>query len=53
MPVKHGVYVSELATAVTVPVVADCGVPFGIGAAPIQLAENPAAPEVPVLITSW
>lgn len=53
MPDKHGVYVSELATAVTVPVVADCGVPFVIGAAPIQLAENPADPEVPVLITSW
>ena len=50
---KHGVYVSEIATAVTVPVVADCGIPFVIGAAPVHLAENPAASEVPVLVTSW
>ena len=53
MPVKHGVYVSEVPTAVTVPIVADCGIPFVIGAAPVHLAENPAASEVPVLVTSW
>ena len=53
MPVKHGVYVSEVPTRVTVPIVADCGIPFVIGAAPVHLAENPAASEVPVLVTSW
>ena len=53
MPFKHGVYVSEVPTRVTVPIVADCGVPFVIGAAPVHLAESPATPEVPVLVTSW
>ena len=53
MPVKHGVYVSEVPTRITVPIVADCGIPFVIGAAPVHLAENPAASEVPVLVTSW
>ena len=53
MPIRHGVYVSEVATAVTVPVVADCGIPFVIGAAPVHLAESPATPEVPVIVTSW
>lgn len=53
MPIKHGVYVSEVPTSVTVPIVADCGVPFVIGAAPVHLAESPAASEVPILCTSW
>lgn len=50
---NHGVYVSEQATSVSTPVVADSGIPFVIGAAPIQSAETPAAVGVPVLCTSW
>jgi len=50
---NHGVYVSEQATSVSTPVVADSGIPFVIGAAPIQSAETPAAVGIPVLCTSW
>ena len=35
---NHGVYVSEQATSVSTPVVADSGIPFVIGAAPVQSA---------------
>ena len=50
---NHGVYVSEQATSVSTPVVADSGVPFVIGAAPVQSAATPSAPGMPVLCTSW
>ena len=40
---NHGVYVSEQATSVSTPVVADSGVPFVVGAAPVQSAATPAA----------
>ena len=50
---NHGVYVSEQATSVSTPVVADSGVPFVVGAAPVQSAATPAAAGVPVLCTSW
>lgn len=50
---NHGVYVSEQATSVSTPVVADSGVPFVVGAAPVQSAAAPAAAGVPVLCTSW
>ena len=50
---KHGVYVSEQATSAVTPVAVETGVPFFIGASPIQNAENPATPGVPVLCTSW
>ena len=50
---NHGVYVSEQATSVSTPVVADSGVPFVVGAAPVQSAASPAAAGVPVLCTSW
>lgn len=50
---KHGVYVAEQATSVSTPVVAESGVPFVVGVAPIQTAKAPAAPGVPVLCTSW
>lgn len=49
---KHGVYVSEQATSVSTPVVADSGIPFVIGIAPIQSANAPAAVGIPVLCTS-
>lgn len=51
--VNHGIYVSEQATSVSTPVVAASGIPFVIGAAPVQSAEKPAAIGVPVLCTSW
>ena len=50
---NHGVYVSEQATSVSTPVVADSGVPFVVGAAPVQSAVSPAAAGAPVLCTSW
>jgi len=53
MPIKHGVYVSEQATSVSTPIVAECAVPFVIGAAPVHSAGTPAAAEIPVLCSSW
>lgn len=50
---NHGVFVSEQATSVSTPVVANSGVPFVVGPAPVQSAESPAAAGVPVLCTSW
>lgn len=50
---KHGVYVSEQATSVSNPVIAKSGIPFVIGTAPVQCAEVPAAPGVPILCRSW
>ena len=50
---NHGVYVSQQATSVSTPVVAESGVPFVVGLAPIQAAEKPAAAGTPVLCTSW
>lgn len=50
---KHGVYVSEQATSVGVPVVAESGIPFVIGAAPIQSAEKPTKIGEPVLCTGF
>lgn len=50
---KHGVYVKEQATSVSTPVVAESGVPFVIGTAPIHAAESPAAVNTPVLCTDW
>lgn len=51
--VTHGVNASEQATSVVTPVVAESGVPFVVGTAPIQSAESPAAINVPVLCTDW
>ena len=50
---KHGVYVSEQDTSVSSPIVAECGIPFVIGAAPVQAAKTPAAAGRPVLCYSW
>lgn len=50
---KHGVYVYEKATSVGVPAVAESGIPFVIGAAPIQSAADPAKIGEPVLCTSY
>lgn len=40
---KHGVYVTKTATSTTAPEVAGSGIPFYIGAAPVQGASSPAA----------
>ena len=50
---KHGVYVREQKTSVSTPVVAESGVPFVVGAAPVHSAESPAALFTPVLCTDW
>lgn len=48
-----GVHVYEQATAVSTPVVADVGIPYFVGLAPVHAASDPAKPNVPVLVTSW
>ncbi len=50
---KHGIYATEEATAVSIPVAAESGIPFVIGAAPVQAAESPAKVGVPVKCASW
>lgn len=50
---NHSVTVSEQSTSVSTPVVAESGIPFVIGRAPIHTADHPATPGVPVLCTSW
>jgi phage tail sheath protein FI len=50
---KHGVYTGEIPTAIATPVVATSGIPFVIGTAPVQSAENPVSVGVPVLCFSW
>lgn len=50
---NHGVFVTEQSTSVTTPVVAESGVAFVIGAAPVQSAANPAKVGIPVICTSW
>jgi Phage tail sheath protein FI len=53
MPIRHGIFVSEQASGVSTPVVADVGVPFVIGLAPIQAAINPQEVGRPILCTSY
>lgn len=50
---NHGVYVFEQATSVGTPVPAKVGIPFVIGAAPVQSANSPAMVGDPVLCTSF
>jgi len=50
---EHGIYVRQQATSVSTPVVADSGVPFVVGLAPVQSAESPVQAGKPVLCTSW
>lgn len=50
---NHGVFVSEQSTSVSTPAVALVGIPFVIGAAPIQSSESPAIVGDPVLCTSF
>ena len=48
-----GVHVYKKATAVSIPVVADSGVPFVVDTAPVHIAAKPGKPNYPVLCTSW
>lgn len=50
---NHSVTVTEQSTSVSTPVVAESGIPFVVGIAPIHSADTPATPNVPVLCTSW
>ncbi len=50
---NHSVSVSEQSTSVSTPVVAESGIPFVVGIAPIHSADHPSTPGVPVLCTSW
>lgn len=50
---NHGVFVTQTATSVATPSVADSGIPFVIGAAPVQSATKAATANVPVLCTSY
>ena len=50
---NHGVNVNEVATSLAAPTAAATGIPFIVGCAPIHTADNPAALNVPTLITSW
>lgn len=49
---KHGVFVSQKGTSSGTPVVAECGIPFFVGTAPVQSAANPTKAGVPVICTS-
>lgn len=53
MSARHGVYATQKPTGVATPVSAPSGVPFVIGAAPVNMAADPAAVGKPTLITSW
>lgn len=48
-----GIHVYEQATAVSIPVVADSGLPYVTGVAPVHMAAKPGKVNVPVLATSW
>lgn len=50
---NHGIYVSEKATSISTPSVAESGIPFVVGAAPVQAAASPAQAGLPCLSTSW
>ena len=48
-----GIHVLEQATAVSVPFVADSGLPYVTGAAPIHTASKPGKVNTPILCTDW
>ena len=53
MSQNHGVYVTERATSFSVPLTAQVGIPFIIGAAPVQSAQTQAAVGAPIFCTSF
>jgi len=50
---NHGVSVKQQATSLSTPIVADSGLPYVVGTAPVWTAEDPAKVGVPVLCTSY
>lgn len=50
---KHGIYVTRGEPTQSVPVAAESGIPFVIGAAPVQAATTPVKAGIPVLCESW
>ena len=48
-----GIHVLEQATRVSVPVVADSGLPYVTGVSPIHTATKPGKVNTPILCTSW
>lgn len=48
-----GIHVRKQATAVSIPVVADSGLPYVTGVAPIHTASKPGKVNTPVLCTDW
>lgn len=50
---NHGVYPFEQGTSLATPLVATSGIPFVVGAAPVQAADTPATANVPVYCTGW
>ncbi len=48
-----GIHVLEQATAVSIPVVADSGLPYVTGVSPIHTAAKPGKVNTPILCTSW
>ena len=50
---KHGIFIQEEATALTVPVECSASIPVAIGIAPVNMAEDPSAVvNVPILANS-
>lgn len=49
---NHGVYVSQQTSSVTTPAVAQSGIPYVVGLAPVQMS-SAAAVKTPVLCASW
>lgn len=50
---KHGIYIARGKPTQSVPVAAESGIPFVIGAAPVQTAATPAKAGIPVICESW
>lgn len=50
---NHGVFVTEKATDIGTPIVAESGVPYIVGAAPVWMAESPAPANTPVVCHNW
>lgn len=51
--VRHGIYVTRGEPVQSVPVAAESGIPFVIGAAPVQSATAPVKAGIPALCESW
>ena len=50
---NHGVFVEKQATGVSTPVTAECSVPFYVGTAPVQTAEDPVGACIPCMGSDW